>query len=317
MSWADEDTARALGSRDKLSWVAVGVLAAALGLAPWLVRLVSPSPLPGLMVTTNLDVALLPFTRYSAVSLPTVMVTGYGLAALWVRSFSSRQPPRAQTVVVASLSIAFLLAVAETAVAITGLISLQDFVGFTGRADLPLPLPLFVAVSVGALFSGLVMFRLLTGRSRRGALVGATLASIAAAEWISALVLPWISSVDTPADSLRRLSILGTATGLLPAVITGAAIAWARRRSLGWVLTALASLVLLWVLPVVPDVLLLANSQGMARTLQSLTALLPEFLISFERVFTVLVAVAVAATGGWVLPRALSGTGHRAPGTGR
>jgi hypothetical protein len=216
----------------------VGVAAGIVGLLPWLVagmRL----PLQNLWATGTLPdrmpIVLLPFSQYALTLIAALIVTGAAVAALAVRATRVRQPRRGVVATFTGLLAAQVVAVAQTATVVRG--------GLADRAASDLYFAAVLAVAVLAILVGTGVFWLIAAAPRAGALIGVAIAAIAFGPWLSGLLVPMGT---IPADWLGQLAGY---TRWVPPVLIGVAIAWCGLGTIGRVIAAVASLLLLWVAP--------------------------------------------------------------------
>jgi hypothetical protein len=224
------------------SWMPplVGVAAGIVGLLPWLItgmRL----PLQNLWATETLPdrmpIVLLPFSQYALTLIAALIVTGAAVAALAVRATRVRQPRRGVVATFTGLLAAQVVAVAQTATVVRG--------GLADRAASDLYFAAVLAVAVLAILSGAGVFWLIAAAPRAGALIGVAIAAIAFGPWLSGLLVPMGT---IPADWLGQLAGY---TRWVPPVLIGVAIAWCGLGTIGRVIAAVASLLLLWVAPAI------------------------------------------------------------------
>lgn len=226
--------------RPLAAWIPplVGVAAAIAGLLPWLVtgmRL----PLQNLWATDTLPdrmpIALLPFSQYALTLVAALIVVGAAAAALAVRSTRVRQPRGGVIATFTGLLAAQVIAVAQTATVVRG--------GLADRAASELYFAAVLAVAVLALAVGTMVFWLIAGAPRAGALIGLAIAAIAFGPWLNGLLVPMGTM---PAD---WVSALAGSTRWVPPILIGVAIAWCGIGTIGRVIAAAASLLLLWTAP--------------------------------------------------------------------
>ena len=86
-------------------------------------------------------------------------------------------------------------------------------------------------------------YALIPRAPRAGALVGLSVAAVAFSSWLTGLFFP----IGTVFTASPLTSVLSQATRYVPAVLIGIAIAWCGVRSVGRMIAAIASLLLLWV----------------------------------------------------------------------
>ncbi|MDY0910692.1 hypothetical protein [Microbacterium sp. CFBP9034] len=300
---ADVSEAPAVTRSTLAHWAcaAIGVAAALLGLLPWLgtgMRL----PLQNLWAVStmpeDMPLVALPFSQYYLSQLFGLLVTGSVVAGIAARATRARLPRGGFGLLVFGLLIIQVGATAQSAVTVRA--GLQD------RTESTLYLVVVVAVCALSIAVGAGVVALVARAPRAGALLGLTIGSLAAGAWLSAVLRPL-----TMMSSEGAYAIV-TAVQWVPPVLVGVAIAWAGLNTVGRVVAALASLVLLWIVPaLITGVTSAAGSRVLAHEPQqmieyavqvfSAALLLPELAMP-----PVLVAVVVAAMGlgvRWVVAR--------------
>lgn len=301
--------------------ILTGVLAAILGLVPWIVtgmrlplqnlwgRIVAPDRMPR---------ALLPLSQYAAVLIGAMLVCGWALAgiAARVRGRSSRRRGAGtwRAIILAGVGVLGVDAVAAGQ-------SLEVVVsGLSPGAEASIYVAALVAVIVAGVISGVIVLVLIGAARRPGAVVGMTLATVAAGEWVGG----FIHVVGPIAGWSPVAPVFWYTARYLPPVLAGLAIAWglsgARRDGAGSeqlrraappkgdgaaarVIGAAVSLVLLWVLPAA-----LAAVQGAvgSRALLRMPGELVRFALESFRMHltapgtlaSVLLAAVIGAVGG-------------------
>jgi hypothetical protein len=136
---------------------------------------------------------------------------------------------------VTGLLAAQVIAVAQTATVVRG--------GLAERAASDLYFAAVLAVAVLAILVGTAVFWLIAVAPRAGALLGLAIAAIAFGPWLSGLLVP-LGTI--PAD---WVSALAGSTRWVPPILIGIAIAWCGLGTIGRVVAAVASLLLLWTAP--------------------------------------------------------------------
>ena len=220
--------------------LAIGVGGALVGLLPWIVtgmRL----PLQNLWgrptLPEDMPIAWLPFSQYQVTLLLALMVVGAAAAGLASRVLRSRLPRRSILATTAGLLFVQVVATAQAANTLgSGLES-----GQAGALYLAACIGLAV---VGMLF-GLLVLGLIARGPRAGAVVAFTLAAIAAGWWLDGLIAPIGSAGARP----ELASLLLDVARWVPPVLVGAAIAWGGVNTVGRIVAAVASLLLLWIVP--------------------------------------------------------------------
>jgi len=225
------------GVRDEVA-VLLAVAAVVVGLLPWLatgLRL----PLQNLWLlptaAEDMPLVLLPFSQYSLMLIFAVLVVGAAAAGVVARALRDRLSRRGRILLLGVVPALQLIAVVQTAVAVRS--GLAD----TGQAALYLTA--LVGVSVLSVLVGMLSQTLIAVAPRAGALLGLTIAAVAASSWIGGFLQPL--TLFGP-DWL--LPVVGLIAWVTP-VLTGAAIAWTGVSSPGRVVAALTSLIVVWVAP--------------------------------------------------------------------
>lgn len=217
---------------------AIGVGAALIGSVPWVItgmRL----PLQNLWAVETLPdrmpIALLPFSQYAITLIFAIITVASAVAGVTARAIRARLPKGGAMLVLAGVLTTFLIAVLQTTIVVRA--------GLETRAESDWYLIALVAGTTLTLAAGAGVFWLIAAAPRAGALVGLTVAAIAAGSWLSALLIP-MGSIPTELSS----SVVGL-TRWVPPILVGAAIAWCGLRSAGRMLAAVVGLLALWVAP--------------------------------------------------------------------
>lgn len=225
-------------------WVSalMGVGAGLAGLLPWVITGMR-MPLQNLwaveVLPDEMPIVLLPFSQYALILMIGLLLTGAAVGGLAARAVRPRAGQWGAVAMFLGLIVVQFTAIVQTfAVARDGL---------KQSTSATVYLTVVTAVAVLAMLSGIAVFWLVSRAPRAGALIGCAMASVALAPWVSGLVRPF-GSVQVGAAAE-----FGTwAARLLwwaPAVLIGVSIAWCGIRSVGRVVAALVSLVLLWTVP--------------------------------------------------------------------
>jgi hypothetical protein len=287
----------------------IGVAGAILGLLPWLVtgmRL----PLQNLWATETLPdrmpVVLLPFSQYALMLIAALLIIGAATAGLAARATRPRLPGGGVTAIFAGLLATQVIAAAQTTTVVRA--------GLEDRGESTLYLSAVLAVVVLAILVGTLAFWLIATARRAGALLGLAVAAIAVGPWLNGLIVPFGT---IPAEWVTAL--FGW-TRWVPAILVGVAIAWCGVGTVGRVIAALASLLLLWAAPAV--ITGVSNAAG-SRVLASSPADMIDYAVQVTRMALflpelalppIVVAVVVAAAG--LLARAVIRRRGRAGETG-
>lgn len=221
-------------------WAAalLSLAAALVGLLPWLVtgaRLPEQELWTRPVPAGDMPIALLPFSRYALTQIFALLIVGTAVTGVVARGLRTRLSRRGLAVMLGTAPLVQAIAIAQAAlVTNAGLPAGAEAAGYvTG----------LVGASLLSLLIGGFAGALIALSPRAGAVIGLTLAAIAAPSWLSALFLP--SALYGYGWSLPVLSFLPLVTSLL----TGIAIAWAGIETAGRIGGALASLALLWIVP--------------------------------------------------------------------
>ncbi|KQM80935.1 hypothetical protein ASE68_18145 [Agromyces sp. Leaf222] len=292
----------------------LGVASATLGLLPWLatgMRL----PLQNLWqfdtMPEAMPIVLLPFSQYALTSIVGLVVVGSTVAGVVARALRRRMPRRGFAGLFAGVLAVQVVAVAQTAIAVQA--------GLQQRLESTLYLVALIALALFSIAAGALVLWLIARAPRAGALIGLAFGAIAVSFWASTLLHPF----------------LGVATGdvswllgwlrWLPAVLIGAAIAWCGVGTVGRVVAAIASLVVLWIAPALATAV--SNAVG-TRVLATRPAEMLDYGVGvFAAASTmpevvlppIIVAIAVAVVGLAVragVSSAASSRSHHADGSG-
>ncbi|MEI5582655.1 hypothetical protein, partial [Agromyces sp. CCNWLW208] len=236
----DADRTRPLGA-----WIPplIGVAAAVLGLLPWLVtglRLPLQNLWAAETLPDDMPIVLLPFSQYALSLVAALLVIGAAAAGVAVRSLRLRLRMPRLGVLAAFVG---LLATQAVAAAQTATVVRRGLDASRAASDLYFAAVLGVVVL--SVLVGALVFWLVAAAPRAGALVGLAIAAVLFGPWVSGLLLPFGT---VPSDWQLALA---TWTRWVPAVVIGLAIAWCGVATIGRVIAALASLLLLWIAPAV------------------------------------------------------------------
>ena len=278
-------------ARDALWSVLIGVLAAILGLGPWLItgaRLPLQNMWAAGTAPDQMPVSLLPLSQYELTTIVALLTVGGAAAGLAVRLWS---PARRRLAVWCAA--AGVLGVQFTA-------TVQSFTvldgGLAAAAMARLYFAGLLAGVVASLAASLVALLLFSSTSRALVAWGVGLVAVPFGSWLVEWVVGFVGATNIPAavPSVARW---------IPAVLVGCALAWCGVRTWPRAVVWLADLALLWVVPALfisvnyvlgtrvaaGDVqeMLLMSRQILAATLGPAGGALP----------TVLLALAIAAAG--------------------
>lgn len=222
------------------AWLLVlpGVAAGLVGLLPWLatgMRL----PLQNLWafetMPETMPIALLPFSQYALTSIVGLIVTGSAVAGLVARTLRRRMPRRGFAGLLVGVLAVQVVALAQTAVTVQA--------GLQHRLESTVYVVALIALTLFSIAVGALVLWLIARAPRAGALIGLAFGSIAVGFWASTLLHPFLGVVS------GEVSWLLGALRWLPAVLIGAAISWCGVGTIGRVVAAIASLVVLWLAP--------------------------------------------------------------------
>lgn len=216
----------------------VGVVAAFVGLLPWLatgMRLPLQNLWAGEIDVSAMPIVMLPFSQYSLTLLFGLIVTGSVLAGIAARGLRSRLPRHRYLWVVCGVVMVQTIAIVQTASTVAS--NLQ------ARAESTLYVSALVAVCVLSVLTGIGALALIARAPRAGAMIGLTIGALAIGSWLSGWLRPFeLTSGET-------VMTLVTVLQWIPGVLVGAAIVWAGIGSIGRVIATIASLMLLWFVP--------------------------------------------------------------------
>ncbi|WP_344065172.1 hypothetical protein [Microbacterium pumilum] len=216
----------------------LGVAAALVGLLPWLatgMRL----PIQNLWAVETspeaMPFVLLPFSQYSLSHVFGLIVTGSAAAGIVARAARPRLPRGGFALQFAGVLVVQIAATVQTAVVVRS--------GLQERPESTLYLAVLVTLCILSILVGAGALALIARAPRAGALIGLTIGAIAVSEWIGVTLRPLtMMSVEW------AYNVVGLFQWVTP-VLVGIAIAWAGINTIGKIVGALASLVLIWVAP--------------------------------------------------------------------
>ncbi|MDQ0894041.1 hypothetical protein [Agromyces ramosus] len=216
----------------------IGVGSAVFGLLPWLItglRL----PLQNLWATDTLPgdmpLVLLPFSQYAVSLIVAVIVIGSAAAGVVARSIRRRTPKGGLAMFVLGVAVVDLVALTQTAVVVGG--------GLRDDSMSSLYLTALLACAGTAIVLGLGVLALIARAPRGGAVIGLAVPALLSSVWLHALLSP-----QGPAF-IGEPSWLFDAVRWAPPVLIGAAIAWGGVNTVGRLIAAVASLLMLWITP--------------------------------------------------------------------
>ncbi|WP_166874364.1 hypothetical protein [Salinibacterium sp. ZJ450] len=272
---------------------AIGVVAALIGMLPWLVTGMR-FPLEKLLGTSpNAEATpavVQMFSQYMLTLIGGLIVTGSAIAGVAARATRARHPRHGLRAVLLGVLLVQVIAAAQITVVI--------MTGLQGSAGAGSTLAALVTVVLVSLLIGILVVLLITKSPVPGATIGLGIAAIAAGIWADALVAPFgIISDELTASRLHNVQ-------WIPAVIVGLAIAWAGYRTVGRVSAAVAALLILWIaravfvgVRVATDMLAGASGEILNYGLESIVMVLwPPGVALLQ----LMVAVTVAALGWFI-----------------
>jgi hypothetical protein len=197
------------------AWFAIGVASAVVGLLPWIVtgmRL----PLQNLWevptAPAEMPLVLLPLSQYAITLVAAIVVVGAAAAGIVARATRARQGARGFAALAVGLYAVQVAAVVQSATTVGG--------GLRPGRESTFYLAAVVIVAVVSVVIGVLVFSAIARMPRAGALVGLSVAAVASGWWVSALVVPAVSSTAGP-----QLAVISLVQWL-PAILCGVAIAW-------------------------------------------------------------------------------------------
>lgn len=248
-----------------------GLLAAFVGLLPWLVtggtaplqNLWAASTLPG-----DMPFVLLPFSQYYVTNIIGLLVLGSvlaGIAGRWLRRRTRGAAP--VVTLVTAVILVQLVALGQTWLEINAGLG-------SGTASM-IYLATMVGVTALAITTGLFALLLVALAPRAGAVVGLAVGAMALGPWLTS---PW-TGIGEPLEGVGLLLV--TAARWLPPVLVGLAIAWGGLRTVGRVVAALLSLGLAWIVPALTTAIQASlGSRAMLRDLPGVVAYFGRILVS-------------------------------------
>jgi hypothetical protein len=203
-------------------WLGIGVAVAIVGLLPWIItgmrlplqNLWGASTLPG-----EMPIGLLPFSQYSLTLIAGIAVVGSAAAGIVARSLRARQGRYGFAALAAGVLAAQIIEIVQTATIVGN--------GLRPGTDSLVYLFAVIAAAAASLVVGTLVLFLIARAPRAGALIGLSIAAVAAGWWLDALVVPNAALV-----SETQLTLLGLAQWV-PAILCGLAIAWCGITTIG------------------------------------------------------------------------------------
>lgn len=216
----------------------IGVGSAIFGLMPWLItglRLPLQNLWAADALPEDMPLVLLPFSQYHLSLIVALIVIGSATAGVIARAIRDRTSRGALGVTTLGVAVVDLVAVVQTAAVVGG-----------GLRDDPMSslyLTALAACAGTAVVLGLGVLWLIARAPRGGAVIGLTIPALLSSVWLHALLSP-----QGPAFA-GEPAWLWAAVRWVPPVLVGAAIAWGGANTVGRVIAAAASLVMLWITP--------------------------------------------------------------------
>jgi hypothetical protein len=173
------------------------------------------------------------------VLLVAILWIGAAIAGIVGRAVPTRHPVLAWVALAGGVLLVQAIAIVQTAVTVMK--------GLRPGSDSATYLGALVGLSVGGMLLGIAVTVLIARAPKGGALLGMAAAAIAFGPWLSGLFFP-ITGITTASP---LTSVLSEVVRFAPAVAIGAAIAWCGIQTVGRVIAAILSLLLLWVGPTV------------------------------------------------------------------
>lgn len=185
----------------------------------------------------DMPIALLPFSQYYLSLIVALIVIGSTVAGIVGRATSATNRRVALFALGGGVLLVQVIALVQAAITAGS--------GLADRAASGLYIAALVGGTIAAILLGLGMLALIARAPRPGALVAFSIAAVAFSSWLSQLVFPvrWNISELPYADTM--LQVIHVA----PAVLVGVAIVWCGVGTVGRVIAAVGSLLVLWVGP--------------------------------------------------------------------
>ena len=224
--------------RGAFASLGIGVASALLGLLPWLLsgmRLPLQAMWAFPALPEQMPIAFLPLGNQTITAVLGMLVVGGATAGLTARALKHRLPTRAPLSIAAGLLFVQIVATAQSAQALQYGLSADERAGFY--------LVACVAVAVVGMLLAVVCLALAAAAPRAGALLAFTFGAIALGWWFGTFF--WPHGVLP----IELSSGVNAVLRWVPPVLVGAAIAWAGGRTVGRVVSAIVSLLMLWLLP--------------------------------------------------------------------
>jgi hypothetical protein len=212
-------------------WLGIGAASAVVGLLPWIItgmRL----PLQNLWGTNTqpeeMPIGLLPFNQYAITLIAGILVVGAATAGLVARSARARESRRGFLALTIGVLVTQAIAILQSAAVVGD--------GLRPGRESMIYLVAVVAVATASFVIGALVLVLIARMPRAGALLGMSIAAVAAGWWVDALVVP---------DPALVTEMQRTLLGLLPwvpAILCGVAIAWCGINTIGRIIAAFVAI---------------------------------------------------------------------------
>jgi hypothetical protein len=232
------DTPTRLGTSSLFPPMLAGMAFAIIGLVPWLVTDMH-LPLQNLWAVEvspdQMPITVLPFSQYYLGLLAAMIVVGAALAGCFARATRARHSRFGVTAIAVGVTGVQAIATIHTAVIVSK--------GLRPTAVARAYLTALTAGTVVAVLIGLIVLVLIARAPVPGAVIGLSIAGIAAGSWLIGIVVP------TGSFATESVWVLLDVVRAVPAVIVGLAVVWSGIGTFGRAAAAIGSLVLLWIGP--------------------------------------------------------------------
>ena len=217
------------------AYLLLGLGSAISGLLPWIITGMH-LPLQNLWAvsTTDMPIGLLPFSQYYIFLIAALIVIGSTVAGVVARATAAQHPQSALAALIGGVVGVQTIALVQTAIVVMS--------GLRDERASTLYLAALTTGTVAAILLGVGILVLIARAPRAGALVGVSVSAIAFGSWLSGLLFP----VGSVVSSSPLTDAFGAVIHVVPAIVIGAAIAWAGIGTVGCVVAAIVSLLMLW-----------------------------------------------------------------------
>lgn len=223
-----------------LAYLGFGMAAAIIGLLPWIItgmRLPLQNLWAANTLPADMPIALLPFSQYYLSLIVALIVIGSTIAGIVGRATSATNRRVALFALMGGVLLVQVIALVQAAITAGS--------GLDDRAASGLYVAALVGGTIAAILLGLGMLALIARAPRPGALVALSIAAVAFSSWLSVLVFP----VGALISELPYTDAMSQVIHVAPAVLVGVAIVWCGVGTVGQVIAAIGSLLVLWVGP--------------------------------------------------------------------